>query len=68
MNTTVVTGDQVVNQLIPRITQRMEGLNFTPKLATLMVGDNPSIRSYFRSIKKVAQKYGIEVIELTWDC
>ena len=67
MNTTVVTGDQVVKQLIPRITQRMEGLNFTPKLATLMVGDNPGIRSYFRSIKKVAQKYGIEVIELTWD-
>ena len=67
MNTTVVTGDQVVKQLIPRITQRMEGLNFTPKLATLMVGDDPGIRSYFRSIKKVAQKYGIEVIELTWD-
>jgi len=67
MNTTVVTGEQVVKQLIPRITQRMEGLNFTPKLATLMVGDDPGIRSYFRSIKKVAQKYGIEVIELTWD-
>jgi len=67
MNTTVVTGDQVVTQLVPRITQCIERLNFTPKLATLMVGDNPSIRSYFRSIKKVAQKYGIEVIELTWD-
>lgn len=59
----ILDGKKVAAALENRLKKRLENLknyNYTPKLAIILTGDNPSSAMYAAFMQKVAKKYGIQ--------
>lgn len=59
----ILDGKKVAAALENRLKKRLENLknyNYMPKLAIILIGDNPSSAMYAAFMQKVAKKYGIQ--------
>ena len=59
----ILDGKKVATALENRLKKRLENLknyNYMPKLAIILIGDNPSSAMYAAFMQKVAKKYGIQ--------
>lgn len=59
----ILDGKKVATALESRLKKRLENLknyNYMPKLAIILIGDNPSSAMYAAFMQKVAKKYGIQ--------
>lgn len=67
METRILRGKPVAAGIRDDVARRAGALPFTPVLAVVMVGDDPASRYYSRSIRRAAEKVGVDarLVELS---
>ena len=61
VETKIIDGKQIAQEVREALAQKIKKMPFTPKLAVLLVGDDPASQIYVRNKKKVAGSVGIDV-------
>ncbi|NPA11303.1 MAG: bifunctional methylenetetrahydrofolate dehydrogenase/methenyltetrahydrofolate cyclohydrolase FolD [Epsilonproteobacteria bacterium] len=64
---TILDGKKLSNKIKNQLKQEIKELGFTPKLAVILVGDDPASQTYVGMKKKACEEVGIESVVYKFD-